>query len=425
MFAEYRGVALENSALRTDFATNHGVNMKKTMMALAAVLVAGGAAAAESNVTIYGVADVNVGRTSSYSYTGFDLAATGKNGQIGLFEATRANQIVVDSSGLSDSRIGLRVNEDLGNGNMGFAIFENGVNLDTGAGAGSRTTVVGLKSAFGTFSVGRQASPYHDTFSAFSAQNDSRFDAAKGGPISVEGMVAIAAFRAYINANNGPGLPTDPNFIALQASALAATNANNLSGSTGAWVGHKERVSNSIRYDSPDFNGFSGSAVIGLGENREPGAKASYDAGFSIKYENGPMALTLAHQTEASKAQPNPYITIVPAGRLVKLSNTLLAGSYDFGTAKLYAGFNLAKYNITGVKTQKELLLGGSMPLGATTLVAQYARSQGDSLDKSHSFGAEAQYALSKRSTAYVGANVTNLPSYKNSAVGVGLRHVF
>ena len=399
--------------------------MKKTLMACAAVLAVGGAAAAESNVTIYGVADVNVGRTSTYSYTGFDLTATGKNGQIGLFEATRAAQTVVDSDGLSDSRIGLRVNEDLGNGNMGFAIFENGVNLDTGAGAGSRTAVVGLQSSAGTFSVGRQASPYHDTFASFSAQNDSRFDAAKGGPISVEGMVDIAAFRAYINANNGPGLPADPNFIALQANALAATNANNLSGSTGAWVGHKERVSNSVRYDSPDFSGFSGSAIIGLGENREPGVKASYDAGFSVKYANGPLALTLAHQTEATQAPLSPFVVIVPAGRLVRLSNTLLAGTYDLSVAKLYAGFNLAKYNITGVKSQKELLLGASMPVGAATVVAQYARSQGDSLDKSHGFGLEAHYALSKRSTAYAGANLTKLPSYKNSAVGFGLRHVF
>ena len=52
--------------------------MKKTMMALAAVLASSAAFAAESNVTIYGVADINIGRTSTYSYTGFDL--THRNG---------------------------------------------------------------------------------------------------------------------------------------------------------------------------------------------------------------------------------------------------------------------------------------------------------------------------------------------------------
>ena len=389
--------------------------MKKTLMACAAVLAVGGAVAAENNVTIYGVADVNVGRTSSYSYTGFDPLATGKNGKVGLFQGTRANQIVVDSDGLSDSRIGLRVNEDLGNGNTGFVIYENGVNLDTGAGAGARTSVVGLKSGFGTFSVGRQASPYHDAFTSFSAQNDSRFDAAKGGPLSVEGMIDIAAFRADFNATN----VVNP---ALLTSALAA--ANTVAGSTGAWVGHKERVSNSIRYDSPDFNGFTGSATVGLGENRVAGgAKASYNAGFSLNYASGPMALTLAHQTDASQVPAGTIV--IPANSLVKLSNTLIGGVYDLGSVKLNAGFNLAKYNIKGVKSQKEVLLGATVPMGATTFVAQYARSQGDSLDKSHSLGLEAHYSLSKRSTAYAGANVTKLPSYKNSVVGFGLRHVF
>ena len=110
---------------------------------------------------------------------------------------------------------------------------------------------------------------------------------------------------------------------------------------------------------------------------------------------------------------------------MVKLSNTLIGGVYDLGSVKLNAGFNLAKYNIKGVKSQKEVLLGATVPMGTTTLVAQYARSQGGSLDKSHSLGLEAHYSLSKRSTAYVGANMTKLPAYKNSAVGFGLRHVF
>ena len=391
--------------------------MKKTMMALAAVLASSAAFAADTSATLYGVADVNFGRTSTYSYTGFDITATGKNGQKGLFQATRANQMVVDSGGLSDSRIGLRVQEDLGNGNMGFVIHEVGVNTDTGTSAGARTSVIGLKSGFGTFTAGRQATPYYDALYALGAQNDSRFDAAKGGPISVEGMIAIAAFRADVNATNA----VNP---VLLANALAAANANNISGSTGAWVGYQERISNSIRYDSPDFNGFSGSATIGLGENRVSGGpKASYNAGFSLNYASGPMALTLAHQTDASQVPAGTIV--IPANSLVKLSNTLIGGVYDLGSVKLNAGFNLAKYNIKGVKSQKEVLLGATVPMGTTTLVAQYARSQGDSLDKSHSLGLEAHYSLSKRSTAYVGANMTKLPAYKNSAVGFGLRHVF
>ena len=399
--------------------------MKKTMMALAAVLASSAAFAADTSATLYGVADVNFGRTSTYSYTGFNPAVTGKNGQVGLFVATRANQMVVDSGGLSDSRIGLRVQEELGNGNMGFVIHEVGVNTDTGTSAGARTSIIGLKSGFGTFTAGRQATPYYDALYALSAQKDSRFDAAKGDPISVEGMIAIASFRSYVNANGGALVNTAaPAYTTALTNALAAANANNLSGSTGAWVGYQERISNSIRYDSPDFNGFTGSATVGLGENRVAGgAKASYNAGFSLNYASGPMALTLAHQTDASQVPAGTIV--IPANSLVKLSNTLIGGVYDLGSVKLNAGFNLAKYNIKGVKSQKEVLLGATVPMGTTTLVAQYARSQGDSLDKSHSLGLEAQYALSKRSTAYAGANMTKLPAYKNSAVGFGLRHVF
>ena len=394
--------------------------MKKTLMACAAVLAVGGAIAAENNVTIYGVADIYAGRTSSYAYTGYDLLATGAGGQIGAFQAARTNQMVIDSGGLTRSRIGLRVNEDLGAGKTGFVVVESGLNLDTGTGSGSRTTVVGLKSAVGTFSVGRQASPYHDAFSALSAQNDSRFDAAKGHPMSIGDINAIAALRTYVNlpANIGLNPATDLAYQGLLARALTA--ANTVTGATGAWSGYKERISNSVRYDSPDFNGFSGSAVIGLGENRAPGQKASFDAGFNVNYANGPMALTLAHQTEGNQL---PAGSVIPAGSVVKLTNTLVGGVYDFGVAKLHAGFNVAKYNFTGAKTQKELLIGASMPVGATTVVAQYARSHGS--NTTQSFGVEAHYALSKRSTAYAAFNSTKLPAYKNSAIGAGLRHVF
>ena len=392
--------------------------MKKTMMALAAVVASSAAFAADTSATLYGVADVNIGRTSTYSYTGFSPAA-------GQFQATRANQMVVDSGGLSDSRIGLRVQEDLGAGNMGFVIHEAGVNTDTGTSAGARTSVIGLKSGFGTFTAGRQATPYYDALTALSAQKDSSYDATKGGPISVEGMIAIASFRSYVNANGGALVNTAaPAYTTGLASALAAANANNLSGSTGAWVGYQERISNSIRYDSPDFNGFSGSATIGLGENRVAGGvKASYNAGFSLNYASGPMALTLAHQTDASQV---PAGTVVfPVNSLVKLSNTLIGGVYDLGGVKLNAGFNLAKYNLTGVNSQKEFLLGAAVPMGATTLVAQYARSKSSGSASSDSVGIEAQYALSKRSTAYAGANFTKLPAYKNTVAGFGLRHVF
>jgi predicted porin len=71
------------------------------------------------------------------------------------------------------------------------------------------------------------------------------------------------------------------------------------------------------------------------------------------------------------------------------------------------------------------MFIGAAVPLGAVTLVGQYSRSKGNSLNDASSFAGEAQYALSKRSTVYAAFNQSKLPAYKNSVMGFGLRHVF
>jgi len=93
----------------------------------------------------------------------------------------------------------------------------------------------------------------------------------------------------------------------------------------------------------------------------------------------------------------------------------------------VHAGYNVASYNIANVANQHEYLLGAVVPLGAWTLVGQYAHSSGNSLSKSTSVGLEAQYALSKRSTLYAAVNDSKLPStsYRNNTIGFGMRHVF
>ena len=209
-------------------------------------------------------------------------------------------------------------------------------------------------------------------------------------------------------------------------------NGNGYAARTGAFVGYQKRFNNSLRYDSPDFGGFSASASIGLGENKTAGAKAAISSALSLRYVNGPLALGLAHQVDQEQAPAvivlpgsGTPVGIAPAGGKIKLQNTMVAGSYDFGVARVNAGFNVAKYNLVGVRNQKELFIGASVPMGALTLVGQYGRSEGNSLKDASSFAGEAQYALSKRSTVYAAFNSSKLPSYTNNVVGFGLRHVF
>ena len=115
--------------------------MKKTLVAVAAL--AASAAFAQSSVTLYGVAD---------AYFGSEKIAG-------------VSQTVVNDGGLSQSRIGVSVKEDLGAGLSAFAVIEGAVALDTGAGGlnANRKSVVGLSGDFGAVSLGRQNTPLENT----------------------------------------------------------------------------------------------------------------------------------------------------------------------------------------------------------------------------------------------------------------------
>jgi predicted porin len=88
--------------------------MKKSLIALAALAATG--AFAQSTVTIYGRANVDV---STYSAVG---ATAGAGSDI-------INRARVADSG---SRFGFRVNEDLGGGMRAFVVCETGMNIDNG-----------------------------------------------------------------------------------------------------------------------------------------------------------------------------------------------------------------------------------------------------------------------------------------------------
>lgn len=109
-------------------------------MALAAFA---SAAAAQSSVTIYGVADMYIGHTDA-----------GGKGSVNT----------VDAGGLAASRIGFRGVEDLGGGLKALFTLENGILSDTGAPADAarafnRQSWVGIASSWGELRFGRQNTP--------------------------------------------------------------------------------------------------------------------------------------------------------------------------------------------------------------------------------------------------------------------------
>ncbi len=326
--------------------------MKKSLVALAAILSF--SAYAESSVTLYGIADAWVGSAKH-----IDLSRTNQPNAI-VNPATSSNT-VVDSGGLADSRIGLSAEEDLGGGLTAFVNYEIGTNVDTGAGSGTRQSVVGLSGGFGRVAVGFQATPYFDMMAASIYTQDSVFDGFK------------------------------------QADQFYYT--------------HTARYSNSVRYDTPNLNGFSGAAQIGLGENKG-GSRATRNTSLAVRYAAGPLDLAAGVQTDELTSN-------------FKTTNAAVGGAYDFGMMKLNLGVTSSKD--TGRKNENGINLGASLPLGPVTVKGQIGRHKAsDMVDPINSFGIEAQYALSKRTTAYAGfMQVRQQRVYKDRKFGGGVKHVF
>ncbi len=123
--------------------------MKKSLMAIA-LLGAFGTAAAQTSVTVYGVADVGLNRVDNGTTT-----TTG-----------------LDSGLQSGSRLGFRGTEALGGGWSAIFTLESGFNLDNGRMGQDdrlfgRQAFVGVKSqSFGTLTLGRQYIPLYQAVEA-------------------------------------------------------------------------------------------------------------------------------------------------------------------------------------------------------------------------------------------------------------------
>ncbi len=116
--------------------------MKKSLLPFAVLAAFAGAASAQTNVTIYGVADAGISRTDNGTNT----------------------TTALDSGIQSGSRIGFKGTEDLGGGLSALFTLENGFNIDTGTqGQGGRLfgrqAFVGLQGGFGALKLGRQYNP--------------------------------------------------------------------------------------------------------------------------------------------------------------------------------------------------------------------------------------------------------------------------
>jgi len=287
--------------------------MKKSLIALAVLGAIAGAAQAQSSVTIYGIVDTGI------VYTSKALTSTGGTG----------SKFSVNSGVIQGSRLGFKGVEDLGGGLKALFQLEAGFNNDTGGLQGDKGTstlfrrksVVGLGGNFGSVLLGRQTDILDDVSQWTSVQDF-------GG---VTGSVGH--------------------------------NLDRLEGT---------RTNNSIRYNTPDLSGFTGSLIYGFGETAgQTSAGQSFGAGG--QYANGPLGLFAAYYQ--SKLGTTSSDTSLINGSQVagfsgKSGDTALktfsiGASYQAGPARLYGNWSRVKQPLATSSTSIGAPVTGAFSVGS------------------------------------------------------------
>lgn len=308
--------------------------MLKRFFTLAALGGLATAASAQTTTQLYGLLDLSV----QYLQSGANAPFAGSH-------LTRLADGTTYGPG---SRWGLRVNEDLGDGMRAGALAEFGFNADTGTlGQGGRA-------------CGRQCFIY----------------------LSSTKLGDIRLGRQYMLHDELLPLAHPVGGV----TALSPGGVYTLPGGTIPIFLDAPRIDNAIQYLSPSFGGFRVQAMVALSE----GTQDRYQA-LKASYAQGPVNVALVH--EWSKAR-GPVAPGAPS-TVNKISE--IAGSYDFGVAKVYAGLQKGSDLTTGVGTQIGTLTLPGLTGGAATKTSAYSVGVDKTIDV---FNVHAGYANVKFSNA-------------------------
>jgi predicted porin len=353
--------------------------MQKKLIALAVAALASGAAFAQSNVTIYGTVDVG------FAHRG-DNITKGVN-----------SQNAINSGQSSDSLIGFKGVEDLGNGNKALFVLEAGFHADdgnqnNGGQLFDEQAFLGLTGNWGTAIAGRLVAPRYGFLVA----------------LDPFGAGTVASYR----------------------------NVFNDIGAFGVRLADVDRVDNAVAYVSPTFSGFNVTAAYStnaIGQEVLDKDGEARTIALLPRYTNGPLDIGVSYQrVKVDAGAPIPVD--------LKSTNTTIGASYDFGVVKLSAFYDKWKEKETFDTTLKTWLVGASVPFGKHAIQVSYTQSKLDGDDgKAKQWGLGYTYSLSKRTNFYaayadinnddgrgtsVGDATNNGQDYQNG-LQFGLKHTF
>jgi predicted porin len=383
--------------------------MKKSLVALAALAVAG-VASAQSSVTLFGVVDAAVSGYSNKS----DLAIPSLTNPF-LVDSIKASRTALSNSGYNSSRLGFRGTEDLGGGLAASFWLEAPISNDdgqTGISTFRRRSTVSLSGGFGEVRLGRDYTP---TF-----WNDTVFD-----PFGTNGVGTnlVSTANDAFNTFNGAAPPT--------VAGVPSVLGNNY-----------VRASNSIGYFlPPNLGGFYGQVMYALHEQNkyDPGvttptalnnSRTGRYVGGRIGYANGP--LDVAGSYGQSTVGDNFFV-----GTTTNVTTANLGASWDFGVVKLFGEYSQAKNEVDAENTfltpapdvdLKGYLLGATVPVGPGLIRVAYSAVKydfnapitlfGSDDPKANKFAIGYVHNLSKRTALY--ATVARIRNKNGASLTLG-----
>lgn len=247
--------------------------MKQTQVALALALAAlAGTAAAQSNVTIYGVVDTSLGK---------------------MYDSDASTNMMSSYSGTT--QLGFRGSEDLGNGlKANFQLEASGMESDTGAWTGGfkRQSWVGLSGKFGEVMAGRTTLPQNRMMGTFDLNGTI-----KSSAMGAIGLAANSSF-AGSRADNQIQYAT-PNMGGFQA-RVAYGFHETVSGSTDR---KKAVMQLAARYSQGGLT--LGAAVQPKSGHGKAAADKSYRTAYSLgaKYNFGVAEASVLYTRNEQRAQ--------------------------------------------------------------------------------------------------------------------------
>ncbi|MBK7079731.1 MAG: porin [Betaproteobacteria bacterium] len=271
----------------------------------------------------------------------------------------------------NSSNVGLRGSEALGGGLSAFFQVEYAVAPDEGgASQPLRDSFVGLQGDWGSLQLGYFLAPYDDVSPLFGS------------------------------------VPTYLTSI-LSTSTLWSQGAQSKQNG-----GFDTRLPNSIRYDAPIYNGFTGSVQLSLGESENTNLRTDHTLSLAGFYANGPLEVGLGYERNVEIRGPS-------------LTDQALsfAGTWNFGTLRIGGVYERLRYEtLSGDLTRNFWGVSATAALGPSgtfyafyghagdgggsaangTRVGSLARGPDSSADQ---WMVSYTYRLSKRLMVYSGYN--------------------